>query len=203
MGRVDGKDEARELAARPRCADRGDLEGVVRSHGPRLYATALRILRNRDDAQDAVQEGLLAACRAFDSFDGRARLSTWLHRIVVNQALMRLRTRRRAGGGEVDVDGLLPAFSENGYFREARPRWCEDPLSRIQRHELEELVRQAIGRLPDSYRVPLLLRDIEGWSLADVAEALGIGANAARLRVHRARQALKTLLDPALTGEPA
>src|SRR5512135_3173100 len=100
-----------ELVARLRAGDGAAFESVVRSHGPRLLAVARRFLRNEQDAQDALQDAFLSAFRSIDGFQGEARLSTWLHRIVVNAALMKLRSRK--GRTEEPIDDLLPQFVED------------------------------------------------------------------------------------------
>ncbi|MFN0241817.1 MAG: sigma-70 family RNA polymerase sigma factor [Planctomycetota bacterium] len=188
-----------ELVARLRRQDEAAYALVLEEHGPRLLATARRLLRNEEDAQDAVQEAFLAAFRSIDSFQGDARLSTWLHRIVINAALMRRRTLGRRREGELQDDGdlgeLLPGFNDAGQFERAPVAWTEPSDVEAQRAETRALVRQAIDDLPESYRTALILRDIEELETDEVARHLGVTSNAAKIRVHRARQALRTLLD--------
>src|SRR5262245_1483632 len=97
------------LVARLRAGDELAFETLVRRHGGRMLATARRLLRDDEAARDALQEAFLSACAAMDRFDGRARLSTWLHRIVINCALMRLRRQRRRQEGSIEE--LLPRFA--------------------------------------------------------------------------------------------
>jgi len=144
-----------------------------------------------------VQEALLSAFRAIGSFEGTARLTTWLHRIVVNAALMRLRSRRRRR--EDHIDDLLPRFDEDGRFAEPVVPWETDAL--LERHETRALVRRAIDRLPESYRTVLVLRDIEELDTEETAVALGLQVNAVKTRLHRARQALRTLIEREMRGE--
>lgn len=166
----------------------------VAEYGGRLLATARGLLRNEEDAQDAVQEAFLSAFKALASFDGRCRLATWLHRIVVNASLMKLRARQSRRYEQIEE--LLPDFVGLGAFPRPQIVWDQAPEEPVQREELTELVLSAIASLPDSHRTPLLLRDIEGRSNQELAAELGISVNAAKIRVHRARQALRELLAP-------
>ena len=188
------RDEERALLTALRAGDDGAYEDLVRSHGPRMLSVARRLLGDGEDARDAVQEAFVSAFRSIGSFAGEARLSTWLHRIVVNAALMRLRTRRRKP--EQPIDDLLPKFEPDGPRRDPGAPW--QPAERLERREVRKLVREAIERLPDAYRTVLVLRDIEELDTAEVAELLGVNAGVVKTRLHRARQALRTLLDPHL-----
>ena len=177
----------------------GSFEQLVRSHGGRMLAVARRLLSSEEDARDAVQEAFLNAFRNIDRFEGQALLSTWLHRIIVNVSLMKLRSRKRKP--EESLDHLLPAFKDDGHFAERFESGTEPADQRLAREEEQAAVRAAIDELPDHYRTILLLRDIEGISTQEVAEQLGVSPNAVKLRLHRARQALRTLLAPKL-GRP-
>lgn len=190
----DGAEAERELVARLRAGDAGAHETMVRVHAARLTATAQRILRNEDDARDAVQDAFLSAFRALPRFHGDARLSTWLHRIVVNTALMKLRGRKRRA--EEPIEALLPVFLDDGHAAVPAVEWRPSCHEELEREERCALVRDCIERLPDSYRTVLLLRDIEELDTAETAALLGITDNAVKIRLHRARQALRTLLDP-------
>ncbi len=181
------------LLARLQAGDPAAFEVLVRRYGGRMLATARRLVRVEEEARDVLQDAFLAAYRAIGSFQGTARLSTWLHRIVVNEALMRLRRRRRRP--EESIDALLPRFAENGHFAEPVVPWGGDGAVLLERRETRSLVRRAIDRLPDNYRTVLLLRDIEDLDTEETAARLGIRANAVKIRLHRARQALRALLD--------
>lgn len=180
------------LLARLRRGDADAFEQVVRVQGPRLLAVARRILGNEEDARDSVQSTFLAAYRALGSFEGDARLSTWLHRIVVNTSLMRLRTRRRRP--EASIDELLPRFLEDGHHADPDWTWSASAEDLLKQKETCARVRAAVARLPESYRTVVMLRDIEELTTAEVAGALGVSATAVKLRLHRARQALATIL---------
>jgi RNA polymerase sigma-70 factor (ECF subfamily) len=184
-----------ELVTRLQASDASAYAELVRAQGPRMLAVARRLLRSDDDAADAVQEAFISAFRAIGNFEGGAKLSTWLHRIVVNASLMRLRNRTRRP--EVSIDELLPKFvDDGGHIDEPREWRSPEPLDALERRETRELVRGLIDELPTDYRTVLLLRDIEGLDTKETAEVLGVTPNAAKIRLHRARLALRTLLDP-------
>lgn len=180
------------LLAGLRAGSDAAFEKLVRTTSPRLLAVARRIVGD-DDAADTLQDAYLSAFKALGSFQGDARLSTWLHRIVVNTALMRLRTRRRRL--EDAIEPLLPTFVEDGHQAHEPVEWREDARSLLEHAETRAYVRDQINRLPDSYRNVLLLRDIEELNTSETAQALGLTENAVKIRLHRARQALRALID--------
>ncbi len=182
------------LVLRIKSGDADAFEELVREAGGRMLAVARRMLVNEDDAQDAVQEAFLSAIKSLDRFDGRSRLTTWLHRIVVNACLMKIRSRRRRP--ERSIEDLLPQFRDDGHQKTPSQSWKPAGPSGIEQGEVRELVRRMIGELPEQYRVVLTLRDIEGLDTEAAAEVLGVTPNAVKVRLHRARQALKSLLDP-------
>lgn len=183
-----------KLLERLRAGEEAAFEQLVRANTGRLLAVARRLLPTEEDARDVVQEAFLSAFRNLPRFEGGSKLSTWLHRIVVNAALMRLRTRRRKP--EESLDALLPAFLEDGHHAEKVSEWAEPADRALERTEIKQLVRQYVEQLPETYRTVLLLRDIEGMEIDEVAAALGVTSNAVKMRLHRGRQALRTLLAP-------
>lgn len=184
----------RDLLARLRAGEDAAFEEVVRAYGGRMLAVARRMLASDEDARDAVQEAFLSAFRSIGRFEGVSRVSTWLHRIVVNVALMKLRGRRRKP--ETPIETLLPAFREDGHHQEQFRPWIVPADDLLLQTETRAFVRAAIARLPDNHRTVLLLRDIEERDTDEVASLLGVTPNAVKIRLHRARQALRTLLDP-------
>jgi len=169
------------------------FETMVRQYGSRMLAMARRLLGNEHDANDAVQQAFISVFKSISGFKAEARLSTWLHRIVVNAALAQMRYRRRRP--ELPIHDLLPRFDEEG-------RWAGDvaPQSAARENltdgrETQEMVRRCIDRLPEVYRSVLVLRDIEELNTVEAAEMLAVTPNAAKIRLHRARQALKTLIE--------
>ena len=181
-----------ELVARLKAGEQDAFEELVRSYGGRLLAVARRFVRNDADAQDIVQAAYLSAFRALPQFEGGCQLSTWLHRIVVNTALMKLRTRRRKP--EESIEHLLPAFQDDGHHVEQFSDWGAPADLLLERQQTRATVRACIAQLPDNYRDVLMLRDLEELSTQEVAQMLGMTATAVKVRLHRARQALSTLL---------
>lgn len=184
-----------EQTALVRALQAGDeraFEQLVREHMARMLQVARRLLRNEEDAREAVQDAFVSAYRSIGSFSAEARLSTWLHRITVNAALMKIRSRSRRP--EVSIEELLPRFLEDGHIERPSGQW-PSPASDLERKDRQEFVRDAIDRLPENYRNVILLRDIEELTTAEAAESLGLTENAVKVRLHRARQALMSLLE--------
>lgn len=168
------------------------FEMVFRRYGARMLATARRLLNNDEDARDAVQEAMLSAFRAVGRFEGGAQIGTWLHRIVVNAALMRLRSRKRKP--EASIEDLLPGYEADGH-RVLQSTDEPFPDQAVERAQLIRLLRECAADLPDGYREVYVLRDVEERSSEEVALAMGLTANAVKIRLHRARQALITLVQ--------
>lgn len=182
-----------ELLRRLRVGEPAAFEALVRMEAGRLLAVTRRILRHEEEARDAVQETFIAAFQRLSSFQGESSLSTWLFRIAANAALMRLRRRRRRP--EESIEELLPRFLEDGHrLIPEGDRSVPAPDQLAEREELRLRVRACIDALPETYRVVLLLRDIEERSTEEVAELVGATPNAVKIRLHRARQALRELL---------
>lgn len=173
-------------------------ETMVRRYGGRMLAAARRILMNEEDAHDAVQEAFVSAHRAMHTFAGDSKLSTWLHRITVNAALMKL--RRASRRPEHSIESLLPRFLDDGHQADPAAEWQASADELTQRSEVRKMVREGIEQLPESHRVVLKLRDIEQLSTEDTAKLLNISPGTAKVRLHRARQALRNLLDARLRG---
>lgn len=190
-------DEA-ELARGLQNGDGRAFEQIVRTYGGRLLTVTRRILRDEEAARDAVQDAFVSAYRSRKQFNAESKVSTWLHRIAVNAALMKLRSLRRKP--EEPIDGLLPGFKDDGHHEERFVSWDEPADVSVGRRETAEAVRRAIDQLPESYRTVLLLRDIEGLDTEETAKMLGTTPNAVKIRLHRARMALRTLIAPQFQG---
>lgn len=160
------------------------LETLFTEHKRPLYQTALRVLGNPEDAEDAVQDGLLSAYRNLPRFEGRSQFSTWLTRIVINAALMRRRSRSARPAISLDEptrEHELPAverFADHGLT----------PEQEYQRHELHEMIRQNLGELSPLLRTAFVLREVHGFSTGEAAEKLGVTENTLKARLWRARQ---------------
>jgi RNA polymerase sigma-70 factor (ECF subfamily) len=184
-----------QLVSRLQRGDETAFEELVRGHAGRLLSVARRFLGGSEDAQDAVQEAFIRAFKAIHTFEERSQLQTWLHRILVNTALMKLRERRRKP--EDSIDELLPTFLSDGHQTVESRDWSD---ALLERKETAGIVREAIARLPEPYRVVLTLRDLEECDTAETARILGTTTTVVKVRLHRARQALRTLLDREFRG---
>lgn len=191
------------LLGRLRAGEEAAFDELVRQTGGRMLAVARRMLKRDEDAQDAVQEAFLSAFKSLDRFDGRSQLGTWLHRITVNACLMKLRSQRRRNESELSIDPLLPQFLDDGHQRTSSRPWKPPGSIGIEQSELRALVRSKIDELPEPFRVILILRDIEELDTHETAQVLGLSDAAVKTRLHRARQALRSLLDPSMAeGTP-
>jgi RNA polymerase sigma-70 factor (ECF subfamily) len=179
------------LLARLRAGDDAAFAELVRETSPRLLGTARRMIGDDDAARDVLQNAFTSAWRALPTFHGESKLSTWLHRILINAALMHLRARRRRP--EESLEALLPRFDDDGLWIET-PEAFPAPDALGDRERLRTLVRRCVAQLPDAHREILVLRDFEELDTEEAATLLGIRPDAAKMRLHRARQALRALL---------
>jgi len=174
------------------------FEALVKQHGGQMMAVARRLLRSEEDVNDAMQEALVCVFKNARQFQHQSRLSKWLHRIVVNACLMKLRTQRRR---HAPIEEMLPTFDETGHRISPGNSWGDGPLERASSTELRSHVRESIDRLPETHRTVLLLRDIEELDTAETARLLECSEACVKTRLHRARQALRTLLAPTFESE--
>jgi RNA polymerase sigma-70 factor (ECF subfamily) len=180
-----------ELVARAARGDPAAFERIMRRHNRTLFRTARAILRNDEEAEDALQEGYLQAYGAMAGFRGDAKLSTWLARIVANQALQRLRKReRRAQILPLQQSGAV----EHGLEEAIDVKTDAGPEAAAQGGELRRVLEAQIDALPDSYRAVFMLRAVEELSVEETAEVLGIPQATVRSRFFRARSLLREAL---------
>lgn len=187
------------LVAALKAGDKGAAEILVRTHISWMLKVARRIAGDSALAEECVQEAFINVFHKISDFEERSSLKTWIHRIVVNQALMKLRSKRNRN--EVPIDDLLPAFDENACRIEGPWQYLATPEEILEREDRRKLIHSKINELPESYRVILQLRDIEELTTQEVAEALGLNETNVKVRLHRARSALKKLLELVLKGE--
>ncbi|MCC4117215.1 RNA polymerase sigma factor [Aromatoleum toluclasticum] len=161
------------------------FERLMRQHNRRLFRVARSILRDDAEAEDAVQDGYIEAHRALHGFRGESRLSTWLTRIVVNQALAHRRARRPSGDGGTDLD-TLPDLGNDEIV--------QTPETQAMRAELRRVIESSIDHLPDAHRTVFMLRAVEGLSVDETAAVLGISAGNTKVRFLRARAQLREAL---------
>ena len=191
--------EAQSDAALARRVEAGDLaafEQLMRRHNRALFRTARAILKDDGEAEDAVQEAYLLAYRSIAKFRGDARLSTWLTRIVANEAFGRLRKRvRRAAIVPLHVDNDMTARDTAHDIRtESEAPEMDRPDNVALRREMRQLIEARIDALPDAYRVVFMLRAVEELSVEETAESLGIPEATVRTRFFRARSLLRESL---------
>ncbi len=171
----------------------GDIaafEELVRRYDRKTFRVALQMTQNHEDAEDVVQECFLKAFRGLAQFQAKSRFSTWLFRIAVNESLMKLRKRR---GFQVSLDG------DDGSDTSTTVReivdWGPNPEQLYRQSELREILRQALDELTPAYRTVFLLRDVEGFSIDETAEMLGLTVSAVKARLLRARLKLRERLN--------
>lgn len=183
-----------DLLSRLRAGDEDAFTVFVRQYTSRMLALACSFLHSEDDAADAVQDAFLSAFRSLERFEGNSSLGTWLHRIVVNTCLMKIRSKARRK--TYSIEELLPTFDETGHHAQPVAPWSENGYERMASTETKAQVRECINQLPEDYRTVLVMRDIEEFDTDQTAAILGLNPGAVKTRLHRARQALRTLLNP-------
>ena len=168
---------------------------LVRPYERKMFVTAFSIVQNEADAEEVLQDALLNAFKGLPRFRGEAKFSTWLARIVVNEA--RLRFRRNSRVPIISLDAMLD--SEDGEYHPAQIRsWEPLPLEVVENEEIRLEMKRAIEELPDSMRSVFLLRDVQGLNIKETSEALGISIAAVKIRLLRARLRLQRTLAPEL-----
>jgi RNA polymerase sigma-70 factor (ECF subfamily) len=181
------------LVARAKGGDLDAFQTLVQSYRKRVYGLVLRMLGNREEAEDVFQEIFLNVFEKLDQFKEKSKFSTWLFSVASNTALMRVRRQLRRRNVSIDDED----FQEE----DLRPRhiepWAENPLDVLERKELQRILEQGISALPQMYRVVFLLRDVEEFSNEEVARMLRISVPATKSRLLRARLFLREYLSRA------
>ena len=160
------------------------FDHIVEDYSTFVYNVAYRIMGNPQDAEDVAQEAFLSAYRAFGRFEGKSKVSTWLYRITVNAALMRLRKEKKAR-----------ALTQTGLDDIVISDWSDAPFKSASHTELEDVLKKGLGMLPDDLKVAVALRDMEELSNAEAAEIVGISLPAFKSRLHRGRALLRKHLE--------
>ena len=186
-----------EFASRIAARDVAAVRLVTGRNNQRLYRTAWSILKDRSEAEEAVQDGYMKAFYAIKTFSGSSSLSTWLTRIVVNEALDR---RRRAQKRSRMLNQESVLVLEEYREKLMAGSHSHSPEKILMRRQIAKLLETAIARLPDTFRPVFVLREIEGLSVEDTAEALQIPEETVKTRLFRARRRLQKELDPELCG---
>jgi RNA polymerase sigma-70 factor, ECF subfamily len=184
------KEDEPALVAAAQAGDLNAFDTLVGRYERKIFRLAQNITQNREDAEDVMQEAFLKAFEHLHEFQGNSRFYTWLVRIAVNQALMKLRKRRP---NQVSLDEQLDT-GEELIPREVED-WGPSPMERFEQTELAGILSTTIGELDPSFRIVFQLRDIEGLSTEETAEALGLSVPAVKSRLLRARLKLRTRLS--------
>lgn len=187
-------EDDRQLLARAQAGDMGAFEALVEAHRDKVYGLALRMTRSDADAAEVAQDTFLSAYQHLKDFRGEAAFSSWVYRIAANHALMRLRHRRVVQAAENELKG--PEFTERGSLADyPQSDWSRDAEGKALDAELGRAIQQATDQLPEGYREVFLLKDVEGLSYEQIAEATGASVPAIKSRLHRARLALREAID--------
>jgi len=187
-----------ELIKALRAGEAAAYEQLIEQYAEVVYRTAYRLLQNPHDAEDAMQETFLTVYLRINEFEGKARLSSWLYRIVTNKALDILRKRSRKTDAATDsIDDLSEDAAEL-----LADQAAVLPEDWAERRETAALIREGLESLSPSLRAAFVLFEMEGLSMDEVASALNISTSAAKVRVHRARRALRDYLRKRLAAYP-
>lgn len=181
------------LVAEARGGSEGAFTILLRQYDRNIYRLALNITGNQEDAEDVMQEAFLKAYTHLDRFQGNSRFYTWLVRIAVNEALMKLRKRR--GDRTVSLDEPVRTDNNDLMPREVED-WGDDPEERYAKEEVQQIVSKAIESLEPQFRVVVALRDVEDLSTEETAELLGLSVPAVKSRLLRGRLKLRERLNP-------
>ena len=184
------RDDEGLLVSAAKGGDATAFEELVNRYERKIFRLGMNITQNREDAEDVMQDAFLKAFRNLDNFQGDSRFYTWLVRIAVNEALMKLRKRRP---NQVSLDEPVKE-GEDPVFREIED-WGPSPEQRFAQTELNQILNQVIGELEPIFRVVFLLRDVEGLSTEESAQILGISVAAVKSRLLRARLRLRMKLN--------
>lgn len=179
------------LVAKARTGDVSAYDALVRKYERQIFRIAQHITQNREDAEDVMQDSFLKAYEKLDQFQGNSKFYTWLVRITVNESLMRLRKRRT--GKMVSIDEDLE--TDEGSVPRDLADWAPDPEQNFTQTELGEILEKTIKGLPPGFKIVFELRDVQGLSTEDTAEALGLSVPAVKSRLLRARLQLRERLS--------
>ena len=193
---IQERDES-ELIECIRLGKKDLFHDLIRPYERRVYLTALALLGNAEEAEDAAQEAMIKAFRNLHSFRGEAKFGTWLISIALNEARSRLRKAKRVHLESLDER----EESREGDFTPAQlTDWREIPSEALERSELRTILQSAVGELPAIYREVFTLRDLEELNVEETAKVLGVTPNVVKVRLHRARMLLQKRLVPLLKG---
>lgn len=192
----------RQLIRRLQMGDEEAVRELADRYSHRIFQMALRHMKNHEDAEEVTQDVLMKVYRKIDRFRGDAALSSWIYRITFNTAMSRLRTHRAQRAAEAERDRVV----RHGHHDEEAPSprqpadWSRMPDEELLRTELREAVADALPRLPEIYRVPVVLRDIEGLTTEEASTRLRVKDQTLKSRLHRGRVMLRQQLNSFTSG---
>ena len=190
-----------ELARRLLAGDDGAFDEFVEVFRTRLFHFSLMTCGQREDAEEVAQETLMKVFESLGQLREPEHVRAWVFRIAKNVCYMKRRKSVFAPDEELSLDSLVPGWRETGEGRRLEiADWSAQPDQLAMRGELQQMLREAIGQLPEMYRSVLLLRDVEEMSTEEAASVLDLSADAVKQRLHRARLAVRQKLDLALRG---
>jgi RNA polymerase sigma-70 factor, ECF subfamily len=179
-----------QLVSRAVQGDKNALSEIVLKNEQMVYNTALRLVANTDDAECVLQETFLKVFQALPDFKGESSLSTWIYRIATNYALMRLRDKKKDFRGMDDVENQISKATVTAFNRSIG----NNPLRAVMNSELRQTMDKAIADLPPKFRSVFVLKDVEGFSLKEIADMLNLSMAAVKSNLHRARLFLRDRL---------
>jgi RNA polymerase sigma-70 factor (ECF subfamily) len=185
-----------EIVRRVRGGDRALFEILMRRHNQRVYRTARAVLRDEREVEDAMQQAYINAFTHLDQFEERSQFSTWLTRIVLNEAF----GRRQKLLGESNAMLASGVDSHSGEVMERIASPQPDPEHQAYAQELRRVLEEAVDTLPDTYRTVFMLRDIEGLSTSETGQGLGLGEETVKTRLHRARAMIRRAVSSRIGG---
>jgi RNA polymerase sigma-70 factor (ECF subfamily) len=191
--------EDRQLIARLQARDETAVHELAERYGSRIYQLALRQMKNREDAEEVTQDVLVKVYRKIGAFRGDSALSSWIYRITFNTAMSRLRNSRLARAAEQRDQGRDGDDDRQRALREPAD-WSNMPDEALLRAQLRQAVVTAIQELPEIYRVPVVLRDIEGLTTEEASTRLHVKDQTLKSRLHRGRLMLRSRLQDFTTG---
>jgi RNA polymerase sigma-70 factor, ECF subfamily len=192
-----------QLIARLRVGDESAVHDLAERFGPRIFQLAMRHMKNREDAEEVTQDVLVKVCRKIDAFRGDSALSSWIYRITFNTAMSRLRSSRLARSAEQERERVLAVRRPDGEGSSAPSQpadWSNLPDEAVLRAQLRQALTAAIVALPEIYRVPVLLRDIEGLTTEEASQRLNVKGQTLKSRLHRGRLMLRERLREFANG---
>lgn len=181
-----------DFVERLKAGESSAMDELVDAYSDKIYNLAMGLLKKEQDAEDVVQDTLLQVFEKINTFRGEAALSSWIYRIAINFAYMKIRKIKR--NDYIPLEDYMPKFEKNGMHQHPVSNWADKADNKLIRKEMRELIMGNIDKLAEKYKIVLVMRDIQGLSTEEVAEATGMTVPAVKSRLHRARLFLRERL---------